>query len=93
MNIVRYFTSPLTNAVYGILGWKYQEEPTPNLDVISIPDSEPGSTDLAEPKLTLKEFLKNNPDSDSDSDLDFDHKLLNPKNYNQKRKLQKPKKR
>ncbi len=106
MNIVRFFTSPLTNVVYSMFGWKYQEELNHNLDVISIPKSEPelsvkrirtcpGSSD---PELSLEEleeeFLKHMFRKDSGSDLNFDQKLVNRKNFNQKRsKVQKHRRR
>ncbi len=102
MNILGYIISPLTNVVYSIFGWKYQEligqdviSSQDVISILSIPDLEakPCPINSMEPKLTS---LKNKPrnlesDLDLDSNPNFDQKLLNRKNYNQKRKLLKPK--
>jgi hypothetical protein len=91
MNVVKY--------VFGFFGWKQSEQvPVPISDsavefVINVDDEE----NIIEPKLSLMEFIKSEKEREKErepsSESDFDQKIMNRKNYNQKNKLRKSKRR
>jgi len=88
MNVVKY--------IFGFLGWKQSEQvPVPVSD--SLLDSvinENAFENASEPKMTVNEFIKHETNTETETETDFDQKLINRKNYNQKRnKLRKHKKR
>jgi hypothetical protein len=88
MNVIKY--------ALGFFGWKSEQASNPNpisdthFDFVIIENE-----NAPEPKMSFSEFIRaTRYESDSDSDPDFDQKLMNRKNYNQKKsKIRKQKKR
>ncbi len=96
MNVVKY--------VFGFFGWKQPEQvPVPVSESIlkyildeSENENENESENESEPKMTLKEFMQASKyerdlelSSEPSLESNFDQKLLNRKNYNQKKKQRK----
>ncbi len=79
MNIVRYLTSPLTNAIYEFFNWNGDGNPEP----INIP-----LKSILKTKSLLNKHNDQEKEQENESDLDFDQKLINRKNFNQKRNKQ-----